>query len=68
MINRIVLRIEEIFAFQLAVIATAPGIHAGCLNLDVQNPCRSSGDVNVTVASHLSNLLFVGTDAFKQQT
>ena len=59
------LDIEEIFAFQLAVLHAAPRIHGASLNLDVQNACtKVHGDVNVTVASHLSNLPSIGTDAF----
>jgi hypothetical protein len=37
---RIVLDIEEILAFQLAVLHAAPRIHGGSINLDVQNAGR----------------------------
>jgi len=38
--ERSVLGIEEIFAFQLAVLHAAPGIHRVSLNLDIQNASR----------------------------
>jgi hypothetical protein len=32
---------EEVLALQFAVLHAAPGIHAVCLNRDVQNGCRN---------------------------
>jgi len=36
----ILLDVEEVFALQLAVLHSTTGIHAGRLNLDVQNARR----------------------------
>jgi hypothetical protein len=62
--QRIMLGVEEVFALQLAVLHAASGIHAARLNLEIRTPVVTSGEVNVSVASHLSNLPAIATDAF----
>ena len=61
---RIMLDVEEILAFQLVILHAASGIDAGRLNLDIQNPRLTSVDVNLRVASHLSNLPVIATEDF----
>jgi hypothetical protein len=39
--QRILLSVEEVLASQLVVLHAAPGIHTGCLNLDIQNALRN---------------------------
>jgi hypothetical protein len=60
--ERVVLHIEIVFALHRFVFQAASGVHAVCLNLDVQNGCRNIGDVNVRVASHLSKVPATGME------
>lgn len=56
--------VKEIRALQLVILEATACVHTGCLDFDVQTPVVGSVEENVRVASHLSKVPSIGTDAF----